>query len=269
MKEIARRTSQAAPRVQAFEFNDLSACPRFLRESIIESLGNGLRWGRVFDGVGPVFADFCRRAGCESVLDLCSGSGEPVSMLLEALARQGLPPVRFVLSDLLPNTAAMERVSGRHPGLVEVTREPVDATCVPTHLDRPARTIINALHHFPPDVAARLIADAVAKRRALFIVESFPRSLARMAATLPALGIAALANPFLTPQDRWLKAFSTYAVPLVPVIGLWDAAVSALRIHDQDDLRAMAARASAYDWEYREIPFFPGGRAMAFFGIPL
>jgi hypothetical protein len=255
-------------RVHAFEFNDLASCPRVVRESIVETLGLGLRWGGVLDGVGPLFVDFCARARCTSVLDLCSGSGEPVSILLDALARRGLPPPRFVLSDLYPNVAAMGRVAARHPGVVEVVAEPVDACDVPERHDQPARSIINALHHLPPPVAARLIADTVAKRRALFVAEGFPRSLRRMAATLPTLLLAGALNPLLAPRDRWLKALCTWATPVVAAAGLWDGAVSALRMHSEAELRAMAAGARGYEWAYHEVPFFPGGRATVFWGIP-
>ena len=255
-------------RVHAFEFNDLPSCPRVVRESIVETLGLGFRWGRVLDGVGLVFADFCERARCASVLDLCSGSGEPVSILLDALARRGLPPPRFLLSDLYPDVAAMRRVADRHPGLVEVVGEPVDACDVPARHDQPARTIINALHHLPPPVAARLIADTVAKRRALFVVEGFPRSLRRMAAAVPMLLVAGAFNPLLAPRDRWLKLLCAWATPVVAVTGMWDAVVSALRMYDETELREMAAGARDYDWEYREVPYAPGGRAVVFWGIP-
>ncbi|MBI5481619.1 MAG: hypothetical protein HY906_22370 [Deltaproteobacteria bacterium] len=255
-------------RVHAFEFNELASCPRAVRESIVETLGLGLRWGRVLDGVGPVFADFCARARCAAVLDLCSGSGEPVSILLDALARQGLQPPRFLLSDLYPNVAAMRRVAARHPGLVEVVDEPVDACDVPARHDQPARTIVNALHHLPPAAAARLVADSVARRRALFVAEGFPRSLRRMAATLPAMLAAGAVNPWVAPRDRWQKLLVTWATPAVAATGLWDAAVSALRMYSEAELRAMAAGANDYEWQYREVPFFPGGRATVFWGIP-
>jgi hypothetical protein len=255
-------------RVHAFEFNDLSACPSVVRESIVETLGLGFRWGRVLDGVGPLFVDFCARARCASVLDLCSGSGEPVAILLDALARRGLPPPRFLLSDLYPDFAAMRRVAGRYPGIVEVALEPVDACDVPAHHDRPARSIVNALHHLPPPVAARLIADTVAKRRALFVVEGFPRSLRRMAATLPALLVAGAVNPLLAPRDRALKLLCTWATPVVAATGMWDAVVSALRMHSEAELRAMTAGARGYEWEYHEVPFSPGGRATVFWGVP-
>jgi hypothetical protein len=218
--------------------------------------------------VGPIFADFCARARCTAVLDLCSGSGEPVSILLDSLARRGLRPPRFLLSDLYPNAAAMRRVAARHPGLVEVVDEPLDACDVPARHDRAARSIINALHHLRPPLAARLIADTVAKRRALFVAEGFPRSLRRLGAMLPALLAAGALNPVLAPRGRWLKALCSWATPVVAAAGLWDAAVSALRMHSEAELRAMAASARAYEWEYREVPFFPGGRATVFWGIP-
>jgi hypothetical protein len=255
-------------RVHAFEFNDLESCPCAVRESIVETLGLGLRWGRVLDGVGPLFVDFCARARCETVLDLCSGSGEPVSILLDALARQGLRPPRFLLSDLYPNLAAMRRVADRHPGLVAIVEEPLDACDVPARHDQAARCIINALHHLPPEAAARLVADTVAKRRALFVAEGFPRSLLRMAATMPTLLVAGAFNPLIAPRDRWLKLLVTWLTPVVAATGLWDATVSALRMHSEAELRAMAAGARDYEWEYREVPFSPGGRATVFWGIP-
>ena len=255
-------------RVHAFEFNDLASCPRVVRESIVETLGLGLRWGRAIDCLGPLFADFCARTRCDAVLDLCSGSGEPVSILLDALVRRGLRPPRFLLSDHDPHVAAMRRVAARHPGLVEVVDEPLDACDVPARHDRAARSIINALHHLPPPLAARLIADSVAKRRALFVAEGFPRSLLRMAASLPILLAAGAVNPLIAPRERWQKLLVTWATPVVAVTGLWDAAVSAVRMHGEAELRAMAAGARGYEWEYREVPFFPGGRATVFWGIP-
>jgi hypothetical protein len=255
-------------RVHAFEFNDRPWCPRVVRETIVETLGRGYRWGRVLDSVGPLFVDFCARARCTSVLDLCSGSGEPVAALLGALARRGLPPPRFHLSDLFPDVGAMRRVAERHPGLVEVVAEPVDACAVPAHHDQPARTIINALHHLPPPVAAGLVADTVAQRRALFVVEGFPRSLRRMAATIPLLLVAGAFTPLLAPRDRALKLLCTWLTPAVFATGMWDAVVSALRMYDEAELRAMAAGARDYEWSYHEVPYALGGRAVVFSGVP-
>jgi len=147
-----------------------------------------------------------------------------------------------------------------------VVGKPVDATRVPTRIDRPARTVMNAFHHFPRDVAARIVADAVARRRALFIVESFPRNPLRLLPSMPFLSAAQFANPFLAERDRLAKFLLN---PLSGPLGMWDAVVSTLRIHDERDLRTMAAAAGGvYDWHYRESPYPWGGIATAFFGIP-
>lgn len=260
---------RASVRLHAFEFNERPEVPAFVRDAIVETLGTGLRWGRIYDGAGPIFAEFCERARCDTVLDLCSGSGEPVSILLEALARQGARAPRFVLSDLLPNVAAMRRVAARHPGQIDVVARPIDATCVPAEVDRGARSVISALHHFPPALAARLLADCVARRRAVFLLDAMAGDARSLLAVLPSMTAAVFATPLLAERDRLLKALATYALPVVPLAGLWDAVVSCLRSYDEADLRAMVAPlGGGYAWEYRELAFFPGGRAMCFYGVP-
>jgi hypothetical protein len=256
-------------RLTLFEFNDSAWCPRFIRDAIVEALGLGLRWGRVYEGVGRVFVEFCEAARCDSVLDLCTGTGEPVSILLDAIARAGAKAPRFVLSDLFPNETAMSRVAARHAGVVEAVTTPVDATAVPANVDRGARSVMSAFHHFPPGLAASILADSVKKGRAIFIAEGFPRSLLRLAAIMPCMALAVLANPFLTGRDRLAKLFFTFVVPVIPVAGAWDALVSNRRIHSEDELRALVAPlGGGYAWRYREVPFFPFGRAVTFSGIP-
>jgi hypothetical protein len=256
-------------RIQAFEWNDRAGTPRFVRDSIVEALGAGLRWGRILDGLAAPFAEFCARAGATDVLDLCSGTGEPVSIFLDALARQRRPAPRFLLSDLLPNLEAMRSVAARHPGQVRVVERPVDATRVPAELEHQARTVFNALHHFPPAVAARLLADAVASRRPVFVAEAMAGDAQSLLAIAPIMAGALLVNPLRARRDRLEKALFTWGLPLVPLAGLWDAVVSDLRIHREADLRAMVAPlAEGWRWEWVESSFFPFGRVVAFYGVP-
>lgn len=256
-------------RVRSFEFNDTPGCPAFIRDSIVETLGLGLRWGRIYEGVGPVFAEFCERARVDTMLDLCSGSGEPASIFLGALERAGASPPRFVLSDLFPNVASMERVAARHPGRVDVVRQPVDATSVPAEVDQGARTVISAFHHFAPDLARGILADCVAKRRAVFIVEALAGDLRSLLSIIPVMVPAVLANPVHAGRDNALKALFTWALPVIPVLGFWDAVISDVRIYRERELRALVEPLGGdYSWEYREVPFFPGGRASCFYGVP-
>jgi hypothetical protein len=258
----------STPRFQLFEFHERAGCPAFVRESVVETLGRGLRWLDMAAAIGPAFAGFAREARCERVLDLCSGSGAPVSLLLEWLGEHGEVMPRFVLSDLFPNEHAWAEVRTRHPETISFEQGSVDATEVPGHLDHDTRVIINAFHHFAPADAARIVADAVAQRKSLFIYEGFPRDLARFLPTGPAMLPALFVNPLLTRQHRLAKAFFTYLLPLIPMVATWDGIVSVLRIHDEQDLNAMTSGVADYRWEYREVPYGRGGRAVIFSGIP-
>jgi hypothetical protein len=256
-------------RIHAFEWNDTASSPAWLKESIVETLGRGLRWGRIYRGIGPVFAEFLRRVGTTSVLDLASGSGEPCTILIASLEQAGETTPSFVVSDLFPDVAALKEVAERHPGKIDVVAESVDATNVPEKIDRPARTIITAFHHFPPELAKRILADCVAKKRAVFIVEAFPRKVLRLLAVMPAMAVAAFANPFVAREHRAIKLVLTWLIPLIPLLGLWDAVVSVLRVHSESELRAMVEPlGGGFAWEYREVPFAPLGRATVFMGIP-
>jgi hypothetical protein len=255
-------------RIQLFEFHERMECPKFVRDSVVETLGQGLRRLDMVAALGPAFSAFRRQSRCERVLDLCSGSGAPTSLLLDWLRERGNPLPRFVLSDLLPNEGALSAAAARHPGHVAVARSPVDATQVPEDVEHDARTIINAFHHFSPAQAAHIVADAVAQRKALFIYEGFPRDVSRFLPTGPAMFPGLLFNPITAREQRLAKAFFTYVLPIIPIVAAWDGLVSVLRIHSEDELRAMAGCADDYRWDYAEIPYARGCRAVVFSGIP-
>jgi hypothetical protein len=255
-------------RRQLFEFHERAECPRFVRDSVVETLGTGLRWLGMSDVAGPAFARFCQDAKCERVLDLCSGSGAPAALVLEWMAEHGAAAPEVVLSDLFPNEVAFAGVRAKHPEKVRSERRPVDATMVPEDVAHDARVIMNAFHHFAPAPAARIVADAVARRKSLFIYEGFPRDLTRFLPTGPAMLPALLLNPLMTRQQRLAKAFLTYVVPVIPAVATWDGVVSVLRIHDEADLRAMTTAEGDYRWAYEELPYGRGGRALVFTGIP-
>ena len=56
-------------RYHLFEFNDVEACPKPFRDSVVETLGRGLRWSKLGRIIGPVFKEFSERAKVSRVLD--------------------------------------------------------------------------------------------------------------------------------------------------------------------------------------------------------
>lgn len=258
------------PRVQAFEFNDSARTPKFLRDLVVESLSRTLQWGHVLRGLVPPFQRFLAASGATEVLDLCAGAAGPATILASEMRAGGQPPPRFLLTDLYPQMDAWEAARAEHPGDIDFVQEPVDATRIPEHLAKGrARAIINAFHHFPPDIARELLADAVRGSAGIFVSEAFERNplgfLPMTAAGLPAL----LANPILSKRDRLAKAAVTWLSPIAAGISLWDGIVSTLRIYSERDLREMVAPlGDSFTWEYGNYAFAPLGKGAYFFGVP-
>lgn len=258
------------PRLQLFEFNDSAWAPRALRETIVESLSRSLRWGHVLEGLVAPFAEFLEASGTREVLDLCAGAGGPAEILADEMARAGRPPPRFLLSDLHPNVPAWERLRTRHPGVLDFAPEPVDATNVPPALARGrGRLIINALHHFPPELARGVLRDAGRDSPGLFVAEGLVRSPLRFAAFVGPGVPALLLNPLLTERDHLQKALLTWASPLALAASLWDGTVSTLRIYAPDELRALVSGwGDTWDWRSGEFRYGALGRGTWFWGVP-
>jgi hypothetical protein len=255
------------PRLQLFEFNDLSATPAPLRETIVETLSRALAWGRMMRGLVAPLREFLAAAGTDRVLDLCAGAGGPASILRGEFTRAGLEPPRFTMTDLFPRVDAWAPLAAHGLDYVE---EPVDATAIPPSLGAGrARTVINAFHHFPPGLATAIIADAVRSSRGLFISEAFARNPLGFATFGPAGLPALLANPLLARRDRAWKALLTWATPIALAAGLWDGLVSTLRMYTEDELRAMTEAAPGFTWRFGtyDAPF--GARGTYFWGVPV
>jgi hypothetical protein len=185
--------------------------------------------------------------GTDRILDLCSGGGGPWLTLQPALARSG--PARVTLSDLYPNADALRALHSRSQGQIDSYPFPVDATNVPAAFEG-VRTMFSAFHHFAPDRARAILADAVAKRRAIAIFEATnTRAMALLAMPLQ-LPAMLLLTPFVQPF-RWSRLALTYVCPLIPAIVLFDGVVSFLRLYLEDELRELVVTVPGqadYDW---------------------
>lgn len=252
-----------------FEFHERARCPAFIRESIVETLGNGLSWGHLSAQLQPAFDAFCAQARPTNVLELCSGSGRPLADL--AVRRgDGVAPTTFTLSDLFPNHHALRSAQKRAPQRLRVSERPVDATRVGDFVVHDARMMINAFHHFAPDQARAVLEDCAASGKSVFIFEGAPRGLRSfivLALNNPWMLVALFTNPFLAKENVWLKIIFTYLLPIIPLAFLWDSVISNMRIYDRRELAQLVSAISSYEWTYQEVPFGRGARAQAFFGV--
>lgn len=221
--------------MHAPEIEDEPWCPRRLRDALTAFLQVAAERGRFLHDAAPVLEGVLARAGHTRVVDLCSGGGGALLSLLERLPRE----VQATLTDLYPNEASFRHAELRAPGRVTGRRTSVDATNVPGELQG-VRTIFNALHHFRPEDARRLIADAVAKGQPLCafeIVERRPQTVLAIAL----VPFAVWASAPLQPGFDLFRFVFTYPVPLIPALVWWDGLCSCLRSYDVDELRELVA----------------------------
>ena len=235
-------------RRQLVELEDLAWCPRPVRDG-------GTDWLAFMANATPMFATVAPRIRAAmdavrttDVLDLCSGGGGPWLTVGRELARSG--PVTIELSDLYPNVPAWRALSSRSGGRLRYRRDAIDATDVPSSAQG-VRTMFNAFHHFPPPVARAILADAVRKRRAIAIFEGINHRGAGLAAMPLQLPAILLFTPLVRPF-KWSRLLLTYAVPLIPLLVLFDGTMSMLRLYLEEDLRELVTTvpgADTFEWD--------------------
>ena len=256
-------------RRQAFEFMDLPQTPRYLRDSIVESLGNAIRWSGVYENATTVFADFCENLTTGKLLELCSGSGEPVAILLDTLNQRGEKLPCFLISDLFPVISKMEKVIEQFPDNIKAIKTPIDALSVPDSIPHSARVIISSLHHFTPDQARSILRDSAEKGKPIFILEPMNRRLMSVLKLGFFFFLSIMLNPIFSKRKRLLKVMFTYPIPLIPLIGMWDGGISVMRVYSEKELMALTSIIDVnFQWKFHNIPVAWGGSISVFVGKP-
>lgn len=221
-------------RFQAFEFCDQAWLPAPIREGFMDCLNLIHRLWQPYRHIAPIVSAWAQRLGVDEVLDLGSGGGEQAATVLEYMEKQGLRPVRLVLSDLYPDLSAWQRLVARlGPERVGFFDKPVSFSQIPKQYR--ALTIFSAFHHLPPEAAKALLSEVVAHRDGLCIVEFTRRTWLDLLSMLPALLLNLIA-PWIS--GRW-RAGKLLLSPVIAVMVSFDGAVSALRSYTKEEIQEL------------------------------
>ena len=224
-----------------FEIHDSLFCPEVIRNGLTDFLEMSTE---VFDTYGAIrmhIAGLLASSDRQNVVDLCSGSGGPWLSWL----RKGLVDASVTLTDKFPSARARDRLATSPIAGLSYRQDPVDATKVPPELSG-LRTIFTAFHHFRPEQARAIIADAVANRQPIGIFELTsrrPRALLSM--LLSPLGVWLLTPRMARTGCR--KLFLTYVIPLIPFCVLIDGVASCFRTYSTVELKEMVSDLP-YSW---------------------
>ncbi|MGA9523143.1 MAG: class I SAM-dependent methyltransferase [Myxococcaceae bacterium] len=255
-------------RIHFYESIDIPGCPQVIRDGITDWVRFMLNTHKAFDALAPRLREAMKRAGTSRILDLCSGGGGPWLTLEKALSKTG--PVDVLLSDFYPNATGFKFTLESSRGNLRVHPTPVDAMNAPADLEG-FRTIFNAFHHFPPEAAQEILADAVRNQRPIGVFEGTDSRLRGVLVMLFMPLVMWLCMPFVRPF-RLSRLLLTYPLPVLPLLGFFDGSMSMLRTYSPEELRDMVSRIpghESFDWDIgtQSIPGAPIGLTYLF-GIP-
>ena len=205
---------------------------------------------KAYDAIAPVLAQALRRTKTRHVLDLASGAAGPWVGLQPLLRSMGVD-VSVCLTDQCPNVAAFERARHLSNQAITYHREPVDAAHVDNGLTG-FRTMFTAFHHFRPEQARAVLADAVAKGAGIGVFECAHRNFLMLLGTLATPLRVLIATPFIRPF-RWSRLFWTYLILAMPIVLLFDSVVSVLRVYSVEELRGLTVGLNGYQWDIGRV----------------
>jgi hypothetical protein len=245
-------------RMHLFEFEDLPWFPQNIRTCMQDHLRfMGDLSAPAYKGFAEKLKSAMERIGQRRILDLCSGGGGPVRTLLRLLRAQNFAATAL-LTDLFPNRAAYRQLEGESGGTIQGCDSSVDATNVPPGLNG-FRLLANGFHHFRPQDAGLVLADAIKRQQGIAVIEMVSRSPLAFLSVVIGFVAMFVVTPFVRPF-RVSRLFFTYLLPLAPLCTLWDGLVSCLRVYSPAELRALVSQLgnTTYEWDIGEIRFGPG-----------
>ena len=245
----AERTAKGcSPRIQAFEFGDQSWFRGVWREAYLDGMNFMLWVGGVYRRMFQPYARWARRAGGHVVLDLASGGGRPIHTLVTEARKNNVPLPRIILSDLHPDLDAYARIAAAHPDEVSFVNAPVDATA-PGQPEARLFSICTAFHHFPPDRARQLIANAARNGDGIFIQEIFVRHWLSTLLSVCNL-IPLMLSPFFSRRISLFKILITTVIPIIPFMLMFDGVVSVFRTYRLEEIMAMVPQELRREWRW-------------------
>ncbi len=248
-------------RIHLFELEDQAWFPDVIRDAGTAYLRFMMGKSGQAAAIVPKIAEVLDQSGIDRIVDLCSGGSGPIPDVVDVLASEGRD-AKATLTDLYPNAESFERACRESEGRIEAIATPTDATRVGA--ERPGlRTLTNALHHFRPEAAGRILQCAVDARQPIAVFEMVGRHPAQILGMLLVFIPVMLVLPFLRPF-RWAWVPLTYLVPVIPLFVMWDGLVSCLRVYSEAELSALIDGLEGgddFEWEIGEIgmPGMPVG----------
>jgi hypothetical protein len=244
-------------RIQFIEFHEQPWFPSSIRDEITDALQFGFNLFHAYAPIAPLLQSALESTKSRTVVDMCSGGGGPWLELCRTLQYGKLrghePALQIWLTDKYPNPRAIQNFGAASENHVTFYPGPVDAMNVPREL-KGFRTMFTSFHHFSPEGARAILADAVHAGEGIGIFEITRRAPLTIGIMLAWVLTLVACTPCIRPF-RWSRLLWTYLVPIIPLVLVFDGVVSCLRTYRTQELLEIAEKLTAggYRWEMGEL----------------
>ncbi len=241
---------QIAERIDTFETHELEWVPQDLKNLFREILSWEQDLIGVYQAAAPIVKDWLGETKAGGILDLCSGAGGPGVTLINAINSSPAGQIRLKLTDLYPATEVYTRLAHENPGRISYAAESFDATNSHVDTEFPVRTLLSAFHHFSPEFARKILADAVKNSNGICIMDPFQRDWQHLLAV--PFGTTAGTAIFPLLRQRTPLAFALCNLsPVMASMFLWDSIASVLRGYTPDELLLLTQipECAAFTWQ--------------------
>jgi len=206
-------------RIHFFELHDQTWFPKFMRDMLTDTLSFFWVFTFAYLTVASLLENAMKSIGTTNIVDLCAGAAGPTPYIIEKLNEEykkdkKTDKYEVILTDLYPNITACERLVTMYPDYIKYEPQPIDATNVPETI-KGFRTLHLSFHHFTPELARKILRDAIKQRQGIGIFEITSRSIKGIFENmiLTPLIMTAFA-PFIKPFSLF-RLFFLWVIPIL------------------------------------------------------
>jgi SAM-dependent methyltransferase len=210
----------------------------------------------------PALSKFIEDSGRQEFLELGSGGGEVMRMLVAELPDELTAEKRFYLSDINPLPELVEQINAGDTRSVSYIAEPVDALNIPDTLNFP-RVFTNSFHHFGPEEVGHIIKQITERGTPVLVLEYVRNTPMAYLSMLMGPLVTVLTMPFVARlRDLPVMLLFTYLIPLFPLMFFWDGVASCARAYTAKDIEQISSDLGAdmnIDIYVKRNLFYPAG----------
>lgn len=225
-------------RVHLFEFGDQKWVPKLFRKFLHELLQYQV--GRFYRPLLPTLVNWLQLNQLEKVTDLASGAGGPWLCFVPEIQKI-IPAFQLELSDKVPLKVADFKYLHDETDISK-----------PSHLPKGALTIFTAFHHLKPLEAQSFLTTLSVTKQPFLVAEFVERKPARILGMLFSPLVVFIDTLKMRPISL-LRILFTFLIPVVPLMYLWDGAISHARAYSISDFNQMTKGISSSSYSFGSV----------------